>query len=130
MGENSRVSRLIENRRETSNAGNMSGMFGALARDKTADIDPAQRLAMRRSNSKLLLNEGTLKRARSSSSVVAAAPVVSLGGRQFFEAGGDSNAANSNSRTGGNSKAASTPKKQKTPQKKKTPQKTSLLARK
>jgi hypothetical protein len=120
MGENSRVSRLIENRRETSNAGSMAGMFGALARDKTADIDPAQRLAMRRSNSKLLLNEGTLKRARSVSSV--SAPTVSLGGRQFFEAG-ESNAANSNS------KPASTPKKQKTPRKK-TPQKTSLLARK
>jgi hypothetical protein len=118
LGENSRLSRFIENRREASNAA--SGMFGALARDKTSDMDPTERLAMRRSNSKLLLNEGTLKRARSSS----AAGVVNLTGRQFFEAG-DSNAGNSSN----SKKVPATPKKQ-TPQKKKTPQKTSLLARK
>jgi hypothetical protein len=119
LGENSRVSRLIENRRETSNAA--MGMFGGLMRDKTAEIDPMQRFAMRRSTSKLMQHaqqDTSLKRQRSTTG-----NVINVTGRQFFEAG---DASNSNAGSGSNKQKS--PKKPRTP-KKATPQKPSVLQR-
>ncbi len=122
LGENSRVSRLIENRRETSNSA--AGMFGGLMRDKTAEIDPMQRFAMRRSTSKLMLHaqqDTTLKRQRSAT----AGNVINVMGRQFFEAGDASN-----SNAGSASNKQKSPKKPRTPKKAQTPQKPSVLQRK
>ena len=114
---------------------NSSTSFGALARDKTADMDPLQRFAMRRSSSKLLqtAQDNNLKRSRSSSNIGGA---INTGGRTFFSAGDENN---SNSAmgvlappapvTGAARRKPTTPKRLKVPPKPKTPT-SSLLMRK
>ena len=79
--ESSRVSRLIENRREASTS-NFNVSFFNEPKVESSIVDPTKRLSLQRSNSKIsqLAQDKNLKRARSATTLS-----VNAGSRQFFE---------------------------------------------